>query len=153
MMTLYEKLSLPILLLYLLPAGIRDLRSLCVPLWYLLGGCAAALVAAAIQIMQGSLTWHAAILSVMPGLMLLMLSRVSEKKIGEADGILFLTAGLVLGSRNTCILLTISLVLSSLCAIVLLLLRKVTLRTRIPFVPFAAAGSALLLLAQMQEVL
>lgn len=145
----YERMSLLAILIYTVPAAVWDIRSRCVPVRYLLGGSLAAAAAVLMRIARGDLAWYAAVLSTMPGLMLLLISWGSDKKIGAADGILFFWAGPVLGLRSTCILLTLALLLACLCSILLLVTRRGSLKTQIPFLPFVAGGSLLQFLATL----
>ena len=142
-----EKLVLAGFLLYMIPAAVWDLKSRSVPLWYLLAGIPAGAGIALVTVLSGEAAWYAVPISLLPGIFLLLVCWGSEKKIGAADGLMFLTAGLFLGIRSAFLLLVLSLLLSSAVSVLLLLGRKASLRTRIPFLPFMAAA---LLLMTMQ---
>ncbi len=84
--------------------------------------------------------WTDVLMSVIPGLVLMGLSVITEGKVGLGDGILVAEIGLALGIEKCACMLTGALVLSCLFAGGLLVFRKAGLQTRIPFVPFITAG-------------
>ncbi len=78
--------------------------------------------------------------SLLPGSFLLLLGFLTGEKVGYGDGLLLLVVGLFLGFYPCLLILCSSLVLLSLCALILLCLRKVNKSSRLPFVPFLAMG-------------
>lgn len=84
--------------------------------------------------------------ALLPGSLLLCLAFAAGDCAGTGDGLCFLVLGVFLGARTVWILFTASLLLLSLCGIVLLLLKKAGRRTKMPFLTFTAAAWAGLLL-------
>lgn len=81
-----------------------------------------------------------ALVSLLPGLLLLLLFFVTRGQVGPGDGICYLALGLLLGSASCFLVLVLSLVFSSACGGILLALKKVTRGTRLPFLVFTACG-------------
>lgn len=75
----------------------------------------------------------------LPGALLLLLAFVT-KKAGYGDGIVLCCLGMVLGGEKSLMLLGISLFLTSLFALVLLVMHRVRRNSCLPFVPFLAAA-------------
>lgn len=92
------------------------------------------------EILTGRREVLAFIGALLPGILLLVLALVSDGAAGIGDGICFLIAGTILGTRMTWALLMCSLVLASACGGVLMLLQKAGRKTRMPFLAFAAAA-------------
>ena len=120
---------------WLITAGIMDVRTRKVPIWMLVLGGALAVWAAfcqyreCLEVLRGML----------PGILLLLVA-LGTKKAGYADGIVLCCLGMAVGSEETLVLLGLGLFLISLCAMALLVLRKVGRDTGLPFLPFLAAA-------------
>ena len=81
-----------------------------------------------------------------PGALLLMLSLLSGGKIGEGDGICLLACGLYAGITKTILIVETALVTAAVSGAVLLLTKRRKADDQLPFVPFLAAASTLVLL-------
>lgn len=68
------------------------------------------------------------------------ISMMSDGQIGIGDGMVLTALGLLLGGRQTLILLCIASCLMALVSIVLLIMRKGNRHTRLPFVPAIWGG-------------
>lgn len=123
--------------IYLAVLGVWDYRERKVPLWLLTMGGAAAFGTGIHRYIQGEMQWTELLLGVIPGVFLLLLARFS-KKAGYADGLVLTELGVCLGYREVMLLFGFSLLLLSVCAIVLLLLRKVHRNTKMPYLTFLA---------------
>lgn len=124
---------------WLIPMSAMDIRSRQVPTWMLLLGTAAATAVLAYEGWKGELSVWQICRAVMPGAVLLVIAGLTGRA-GFADGIVLLLLGLLAGYE---ICLTASLgglFLIALCSGVLLALRRVKRDTKMPFVPFLAAG-------------
>ena len=77
---------------------------------------------------------------VLPGIGMLCLSFVTREKIGYGDGAFLCMLGLLIGGGKCITVLMLGLFLGSLAGIVLLLFKKGTVQTKIPFVPFLLFG-------------
>lgn len=78
--------------------------------------------------------------SLLPGAVLLALSLCTRESIGYGDGLIVLIMGMWLGPLMCTAAVLLGLLLSAVCALFLLILRKVQGKSRIPFVPFLAVG-------------
>lgn len=119
-----------------------DVRWKRIPLAALAAGGIWALVWTVINMVgQGVFqTLLASLPALLPGGGLLILSRLTEKKVGSGDGILLLLLGLLLGAGEVLLLFCVGLFLQSLVAVVLVLIKKADKQTCIPFVPFLLAA-------------
>lgn len=93
-----------------------------------------------LQISEGNLLAGEMGLALLPGCFFLFLSLVSGEKVGYGDGLLLAVVGLFIGFYRCLLILCISLLLLSVTALVLLVFHKVHRNSRLPFVPFLAAG-------------
>lgn len=75
-----------------------------------------------------------------PGAVLLLLARCTKESIGTGDGLVLCCLGLFCGLRQTVAVLGMALVLSSVMAIVLLVLRRAGRKTELPFLPCLCSG-------------
>lgn len=89
---------------------------------------------------KNDLIWTDVIMSLIPGLILIGLSLITEGKVGLGDGILVAEMGMGLGMEKCAYMLIGALVLNCLFSGILLAFHKVRLHSRIPFVPFITAG-------------
>lgn len=86
-----------------------------------------------------------ALLGIAVGLGVMGISKATRGQIGMGDGILFCMTGAGIGVWSNVELLILSLFLSSFTSIVFLVLRRLTLKESVPFVPFLGLGYCLLL--------
>lgn len=128
-------------------SSIYDIKNKQIPLWIL---CVGFVPAGGSLIVCGIMSgWFevltAAVLSLLPGAGLLVLSFLSEKKVGTGDGLLLMLIGLLEGSRIVLLVFCAGLFLQSLSAVLLLILKRAEKQTCIPFAPFLLAARILLL--------
>lgn len=96
--------------------------------------------------MQGGAPGTELLLSVVPGIVLLGLSFVTKESIGYGDGVTMMIVGGMIGLRNCVWVICISLVMISVVGIVLMIIKRASGKTRIPYIPFMFAAESLLLL-------
>lgn len=126
-----------ITILYLAGLSIWDLRERKVPVWLLVLGGIWALGAGIASGTGGTvLEWGIALV---PGGVLLLLA-LATRKAGLADGIVAVQMGLLLGYRETMLVLTVSLLAMSAFSMILLAAHKVQKTTAIPYIPFLCAA-------------
>ncbi|MGN1148646.1 MAG: prepilin peptidase [Lachnospiraceae bacterium] len=92
----------------------------------------------------GETLWES-IAAILPGTGLLILSFLTEKKVGYGDGILLILLGILQGLGRVLLVFCVGLFLQSLLAVVLLLMKRADKQTCIPFVPFLLAAEIILL--------
>lgn len=82
------------------------------------------------------------------GAVLLLIAKITREKIGYGDGWIFAVSGIYLGFYDNLGLFLITLLLSAGTSVVLLVLKKVTVKTELPFVSFVLPAYFLTVLLQ-----
>ena len=78
--------------------------------------------------------------SLLPGACLLFLGLCTKESIGYGDGLAAMAVGMWIGWKGCIIAMISGFLLSSICALALLICKKVRGKSRIPFLPFLAVG-------------
>ena len=86
-----------------------------------------------------------ALTAIVPGAVLVVLSFLTEKKIGYGDGIVLMILGCMEGAGTAFLVFCVGLFLQSLFAVGLLIAKKADKQSCIPFVPFLLAARVALL--------
>ncbi|MBR2765383.1 MAG: prepilin peptidase [Blautia sp.] len=81
-----------------------------------------------------------------PGIVFILLSILSQGCIGMGDGLLLLALGALLSWHNVTACLLLALILSALCAIMILVIHRGKMYDVFPFAPFLLAGHLLTLM-------
>lgn len=127
-----------VLLGYLLILSVLDARNKAVPTALLITGMVTAVMQGIIGMCDGqSVMWY--LLACIPGVVLLLIAWTS-KKAGYGDGIVLMIMGLVVGYYGCVMIWGISLFMVSLCAIILLGIKKVQRNSQLPYIPFLSGG-------------
>ena len=92
------------------------------------------------------------ILGVIPGVFAIMLSLGTRGKLGLGDGLVLLVSGLVFDWNRVLSVWLLALVLSALFGLVLILMKKASIKTALPFVPFLFTGFAALEIAERVKI-
>lgn len=131
-----------ILLFWLTGLSVFDIRYRKVPVWMVLLGGAVTVGAGICGCVQGENSVGALMGGLIPGTILLLLA-LATQKAGWVDGIVLMLLGSILGFWQCVLAAMLSLVMISALSVVLLVLKKVDKRTRIPYVPFLTMGFVL----------
>ena len=127
-------------MVFLVIGTISDVRYKRIPIWLVAGfGTAAIVLRAAAWQQQSAMEL---ISGVATGVFLIAVSAVTGGQIGIGDGLVFMVLGICLGSNNV-ILLIIALILCAIVAGVLLAVKHVERKDRLPFVPFVLCAYVL----------
>lgn len=94
----------------------------------------------AMSFLWGNLSWQERGYNMLPGIMALLISFLTKEQLGYGDGICLLIMGCVLSGALLLGTVMISLILSSAFGLLLLIGKKAERKTRLPFLPFLAAG-------------
>lgn len=117
----------------LLVCGLQDIKMKRFYTWMVLLG--AILIAACVPfsstITIGARLWGSSI-----GLVVILISILTQGKIGMGDGLILCVTGISLGLWNNLELFLTALLLSAILSIILLVAKKVDRKQGIPFVPF-----------------
>lgn len=136
-------------LLFLVPCSIWDIKTREIPtLWIIAGGTAAVSIGAW-YVVSGEMGVMSLLFAMSPGIFLLALSVVTEQQIGAGDGISAAILGLLIGAPMIYMVLMGALILSSIYAAGLLVLRKGSRHSRMPWIPFMAAGLLIFMLLEI----
>ena len=80
------------------------------------------------------------------GLIMLILSVVSQGKVGSGDGIILMVTGLFLGAKQNLELLVTGLIFCAIWALILIVVRGKKGNYEIPFIPFLLAAYLVMLI-------
>ncbi len=124
--------------------GVYDARSKKIPIWTLAMGAIFAMICMVMRFVGQLKTEDTSlglvigqiVASIVPGLIFLILSFLTEKKIGYGDGLLLIVLGIMEGFKTTVLTCCIGLFLQSIVAVILVIIKKADKQTEIPFVPF-----------------
>ena len=100
-------------------------------------------------LLEGESILHLAVLPLLPGAVLTLLSLLTRQGIGLGDGLLLLFMGPCMGLTGTVLGLMTALFAGSIFSGILLAIKKATRKTRIPFVPFVALGMGAMILEKI----
>ncbi len=117
--------------------GICDVRTRKVSMPILIGGV---LVLLALSPWNEGVDGRAMLGGVFLGLTLSLVSMVSGGRMGFGDGLVFCMTGVCLGFWENLTLMSLSFLFAGIFGAVGLLMKKLTMRQRIPFVPFVVVG-------------
>lgn len=134
-----------IAILFMIILSIIDIKKKEIPviLLFLFGMAAILYVMAA-----GEKEWLNIAFSLIPGAFLLALSLCTCESIGYGDGWAIVVLGLLLGLEECMVIVMGGLILSSLFSLVMLVLRKVNGKSRLPFLPFVTLGMGVVVIVQ-----
>ena len=126
----------------LLCGSVMDVRSKKLPVWYMaLFGCGSL----AVILAADAADWQSKVTGLLLGGSILLLGKWSGC-IGVADGVLVVILGFLYGGYECAFVLMIAVLFAAVMAIGLMSAHKATAKSRIPFVPFLAAGYIVFLL-------
>lgn len=127
-----------LLLLWLAFLSREDMYHRTLPVVGLWVGGGASLVYLAITTLSGSRSFGQSVLSLLPGLFVLLLAKITDGKVGVGDGWLVLELGLLLGMENELHMLFAAGLLAFWIACYLFMVGQ--RRRTIPFVPCLLVG-------------
>lgn len=126
-----------LLLSVLLPMAIKDFRTKKVNSYLCLITILEALLIRKLVINESDIVL---LIDMIPGLLLLLVSVLTNEEIGKGDGLVLLYIGCVLGFKQEMEVLLIAFMLSGIIALMMLVGKKGNKKTEIPFVPFLSLG-------------
>ena len=80
------------------------------------------------------------VVGLIPGVLCILISYISKEQMGYGDGCIILLIGFLQGWKIASTSFSLALFLLSIVAAVLLIVKKATRKTRVPFVPFLFMG-------------
>lgn len=122
---------------FLLIEGIRDFRKHQVSLVSI---AIFAVIGILLGTMEGFTAWKEMLVGTLPGIILLLMAKITNEKIGYGDGFMIMVTGLYLGLWKNTLLLMFSLFLAAAASILLLVTGKGNKKTELPFAAFLLTG-------------
>ena len=133
--------------LLLVCAAIHDIRRREVMRWMLAAAAGLGIIAAVTGLAGQTAEPVTLAVSLLPGGALLAAAFLTREGIGYGDGFLALLLGPVFGAENMMAGLFLAFLLSALCSIVLLALKRADRKTHLPFIPFLTSALGVVQLA------
>lgn len=134
-----------IAIFFLVILSVYDIRNKEVPmLWLLLFGC----VATVYVVLDGKREGIMMIYSLIPGAFLLAISLCTRESIGYGDGWTVLALGILLGLWKCFVVVFAGFLFSAIFSLILLVLRRVNGKSRLPFLPFITMGLGVVMVVQ-----
>lgn len=124
---------------WLFAASVLDIRSRRIPVWMLMLGGAAAVLAVVCRCGFTLADCVGMVKGCVPGAILLLMAAATGKA-GTADGFALIFLGICTGGKICMAVFMLSLLLISLFSGILLALRRVGRNTRLPYLPFLSAA-------------
>ncbi len=100
-----------------------------------IGGC----ILLGVRLWQGS-SWLDIGAGILPGMALLLLSRLTKGGVGEGDGIVLMVLGVGIGVAKTIAVFSGALFFCAVAAVITVLVRHGGFKTELPFLPFLFLG-------------
>ena len=139
-MQIEGKIMEGIVLGFLCICAVFDVRRKEIPVILIWIGFIAAFFANVWGVMNGTVSFIEIGLCLVPGIFFSLIGLCTRENVGFGDGLILLVMGLFIGFYRCFFVLCISLIFSSVFALILLLLRRAGKESRIPFAPFLAIG-------------
>ena len=131
------KIAEIVMLVYMVYGAYFDIKKRELPGEYLIAGTAHALIS---QVFWGGQAWYVWGLGLLTGMIFMVLSNYTNEGIGYADSMMIMNLGIFYGVWTVLILLAIAFTLAALTAVAGSMLGKCNRNTKLPFIPFLAAG-------------
>ncbi len=150
-------IGIMLMFLYLLLISVSDIKSRKIPSVLLKVGLLFSFLSVSARIISGPSTElfiraMTALLGVVPGLMLVVLSGYSDK-IGRGDGIVLMIIGMTENSTFSMILMCMACIVLAILSGVLMAFHKVSSKTRMPYIPFVTGAYLFLKLYEGSMIL
>ena len=121
-----------------------DCRYRRIPVWLLRLGIGIGGLYAMVMLLAERTAWQTVLAGAAPGAVMLLYSRLSQEKLGWADGLMVIPAGFLQQWERCTAEVLAACFLTFLAAVGLLLARKGNKNTKIPFAPFFLAAVLIL---------
>lgn len=129
----------------LVVCSVFDWKYCGLPTWLVIVGGVGSLIGVAMTLLWGERSVSDIMLAFLPGVAALLLAYVSGEQIGYGDGLILLMIGGYAGVGDTMRILMLALAGSFVVSILLLISKKATGGSHIPFVPFLTLGNMLVM--------
>ena len=131
---------LGIINVYLLWGAWKDLRKKRISDQYLWFGGVAGIIYNLMKMITKEFVWEERFTAYLPGLLILVIAKITGEKIGYGDGWVVLILGSFLGIFEIYVMLQLAVILAAVVSVGLLCTKKAGREYRIPFLPFLWAA-------------
>lgn len=100
-------------------------------------------------IVKGDMPGIEEFIALIPGMILILLSFVTKESIGYGDGVSVMILGSIIGIRNCLWVICISLILISIVGALLMILKRASKKTILPYVPFLFVAESMMLIGMI----
>jgi len=121
---------------YLLWGSWQDIRKRKISCNYLLFGGIGGIIAGILSFLKGNWLLSKWLVAFLPGIIILMIARITKEKIGTGDGWVLVVLANYMNLQEVCMLLQTAIILVVLFALLLICGRRVSKDYPIPFLPF-----------------
>lgn len=139
---MYLKIFIIVLLIV---GSIYDCKYLSLPKWLLLTSLLGGFGSVVFRLWTGEAYWGRVLGAMIPGLVMILLSRLAKEQIGCGDGLILLGMGGCMEYIEVMYSFWLALLLVFLVSAVLVVFKGVKYNIKLPFVPFLAMSSILVL--------
>ncbi len=131
-----------IILIFLLIGSISDIRKKQISGKYLCTFGVLAVVYLGIKsiLFKDIMMWYDAVTGLVPGIVCLVMARISREQIGYGDSLVLLIVGMLLGFEDCLWGLFAAFMILTIWALILFILKKAGRKTTVPFLPFLLMG-------------
>ncbi len=140
-----------IFVILLIVSSIYDLRTMYIPIWIVSGSILISIYVAIINVLEKMTPISYYSLTIFLTIIILIVSvlfRILKlEAIGFGDGLVMISINLFFGGERAIVIFCISFLISGIVSGVLMMIKRANRKTRIPFVPFLAAGTLIQLIS------
>lgn len=123
-----------------LPCAISDIKCGKIPVWL---PASLSVFLIALMVWQSKAFPTKMLFAILPGLILIIISKVSKELIGMGDGIMVIFSGVLSGYKEAIMILSVALIFAAVFSLILLVMKKANRKTKIRFVPFLLVSHSL----------
>lgn len=133
----YSILQWIILLIAFIPMSISDIRNKKISIWFVVCVGIAGILITSLYDMP---PFSELIIRFLPGFVLLLVAYLTKECIGKGDGIMCIALGAILKPGQLVASIFYGFILSAIVGLFLIVTRKASRKTRLPFIPFLFGG-------------
>ena len=126
--------------LYLLWGAWKDLKVKKISDQYLWMGAIAGIIYSMVKVITGEFVWKERFIAVLPGILILIIGKITNEKIGYGDGWLILILGSFLKFSEIYLIVQLAVILAAVVSAGLLCTKRVGKEYRLAFLPFLWAA-------------
>ena len=131
-----EKIDVIITNIYLFWGTLQDVRRKKISDHYLLTGGLAGIFFKIVSLLKGQLEVRQWVIAFLPGILFLVVAKITKEKIGMGDGLLLLILGNSMKLMEIYMLLQMAIIIVAAAALIMICGKKVSGDYQIPFLPF-----------------